>query len=208
MKTLINILIREFNYRTNSKLFGVFLIYVLTPACVTTPVETEKQGIEIIEDYRVETSIKQEFNEAVQLLNQQKYDQAIILLKNITDTTKNFTAPYINLGMAYTKINKFEKAEDSFKKALKLNPDHPLAKNEMAVVYRNIGKFEEARKLYEEVLVMHPDFHPARKNLGVLCDLYLQDLNCAFKQYEIYLTAIPNEKIIKIWLADVKNRMK
>ena len=208
MQTLIHNIFLHINSQTNRKLFGVFLMVLLTPACVTTPVETETNGIEIFEDYRVDASIKQEFNQAVQLLNEQKYDQAIELLTNITETTKTFTAPYINLGMAYSKVNKFEKAENNLKKALKLNPNHPLAKNEMAVVYRNIGKFEEARTLYEEVLVMHPDFHPARKNLGILCDLYLQDLNCAFEQYELYISAFPDEKKIQIWMADVTNRMK
>jgi len=207
IKNLSNVDIR----RVLCILPGVIVISILLPSCTSQPVKntnSETGVIEIIEDYRVDSSVKNNFNQAVKLLNQQKYEEAITLLNSITSTTKTFTAPYINLGIAYSKINKLEEAEQNFIKALKLNPRHPLAKNELAAIYRRTGKFSEAKSLYEEVLNSYSDFQPARKNLGILCDLYLQDLSCAFKQYELYLAANPNDKNMKIWMADVKNRIK
>ena len=189
----------------------VLLITILLPSCTNQSVKnanSDTEIIEIIEDYRVDSNTKNNFNKAVKLLNQHKYEEAIVLLNTITKTTKTFTAPYINLGIAYSKINKLEEAEQNFVKALKLNPEHPLAKNELATIYRKTGNFSKAKSLYEEVLNSYSYFHPARKNLGILCDLYLQDLNCASKQYELYLSANPNDKNMKIWMADVKNRIK
>lgn len=208
MKQIYRDILKKLGKQTISKLFVVFSLSTLVPACMTTPIQNDSLDIEIIEDHRIEPSAKHDFNRAVALLNQKEYEQAIKLLEKITKKTKIFTAPYINLGMAYKELNEFPKAEENLKKALKLNPHHPLAKNEMAVVYRSMGKFIEAKKLYIEILTSHPSFLPARKNLGILCDLYLQDLNCAYKHYEIYLAAIPDEKKIKIWMTDVKNRMK
>ena len=208
MDTKYNVSKNKVKNKTTFRLFFLTCVFLLIPACATAPKEQGPQTIEIIEDYRVDSRVREDFNNAVNLLTQHEYEKAIILLNKITENTKNLTAPYINLGMAYIRIDKLEDAEESLTKALKLNPNHPLAKNEMAVVYRKTGRFSQARVLYEEVLSTYPDFLPARKNLGILCDLYLQDLKCANKHYEIYSASNQDQKNMRIWLADVKNRMK
>jgi hypothetical protein len=56
-------------------------------------------------------------------------------------------------------------------------------------------------------LTMYPDFLPGRKNLGVLCDIYLQDLECALQNYEEYLKGVPGDEKVAIWITDVKSRI-
>lgn len=163
--------------------------------------------IEITEKFGVDPEVRGEFNQAVELLRQENYEDAIRLLKAVTGKTSKFSAPYINLGIAYTKTNDLEKAEESFKKAIEISQQHPVAHNELGLVYRKTGRYQEARTLYETLLAIYPDFLPARKNLGVLCDIYIQDLDCALEQYEEYLEAIPEDEKVKIWVADVKKRM-
>ena len=166
-----------------------------------------KGVIEISESFGVDPEIRGEFNQAVILLNQENYPEAIRLLKAVSGKTSKFSAPYINLGIAYARTNELEKAEENFKKALEISQQHPVAQNELGLIYRKTGRYVEARQLYETLLVMYPDFLPARKNLGVLCDIYIQDLNCALEQYEEYLKGIPEDEKVKIWVADVKSRM-
>jgi Flp pilus assembly protein TadD len=163
--------------------------------------------IQISENYGVDPEIRKEFDEAVVLLNQSEYAEAIKLLKAVSGKTSKFSAPYINLGIAYVRTDELGKAEESFKKALEINNQHPVAHNELGLVYRKTGRYAEARQLYESLLVMYPDFMPARKNLGVLCDIYLQDLTCALEQYEKYLSDMPDDEKVKIWVADVNSRM-
>lgn len=163
--------------------------------------------IEIHENYGVDPEIRNEFKQAVALLNEEKYEEAIKLLKAVCGQTSKFSAPYINLGIAYERINEYKEAEKSFKKALEINENHPVAKNELGLIYRKTGRYKEAREVYENLLAMYPDFLPARKNLGILCDIYLQDLNCALDEYNEYLKGIPDDKKVKIWVADVKSRM-
>ena len=79
---------------------------------------------------------------------------------------------------------------------------------ELGLVYRKTGRYKEARTLYESLLSMYPDYLPAHKNLGVLCDIYIQDLRCALDQYQAYLDGMPDDEKVKIWVADVKSRMK
>lgn len=167
-----------------------------------------KGVIEISENYGVDPAVREEFKKSVALLSQEKYPEAIKLLIDVTGKTNKFTAPYINLGIAYARTGKMKEAEDSLKKALEINKHHPVALNELGLVYRKTGRYKEAREVYQSVLDVYPEFLPARKNLGVLCDIYLQDLNCALSEYEAYLKRVPDDKKVKIWIADVKNRMK
>jgi len=41
----------------------------------------------------------------------------------------------------------------------------------------------------------------------VVCDLFLNDLGCALENYLAYQKAFPDEKVIEIWIADVRSRM-
>lgn len=166
-----------------------------------------KGVIEIVENFGVDPEIRSEFQQALVLLDAENYGDAIRLLKGVTGKTSKFSAPYINLGIAYARTGELEKAEESFNKALAINNLHPVASNELGLVYRQTGRYPQARQLYESLLTTYPDFLPARKNLGVLCDIYIQDLDCALEQYEEYLKGIPDDEKVKIWVADVKSRM-
>lgn len=178
------------------------------PADAVNPNNCLPKGvIEISENFGVDPEIRGEFNQAVNFMSQENYAEAIKLLKAVAGKTSKFSAPYINLGIAYSRTGDTEKAEENFKSALEINKLHPVAINELGLIYRKTGRYVEARKLYEDLLSMYPDFLPARKNLGVLCDIYIQDLNCALEQYEEYLKGIPEDEKVKIWVADVKSRM-
>lgn len=166
-----------------------------------------KGVIEITENYKVEPAIAQQFNNSLRLLKEEKYDEAIRLLKSVTAKAKRFSAPHINLGIAYARTDQTELAEESLKTALEYQQSHPVALNELGLLYRKTGRYLEARAAYESLLQSYPDFLPARKNLGVLCDIYIQDLNCARSQYEEYLLGIPGDEKVKIWLADVNSRI-
>ena len=64
-----------------------------------------------------------------------------------------------------------------------------------------------ARLSYERALGVLPGYHFALRNLGVLCDLYLNDLECALQNYENYAEIVSDEREVKIWIADIRNRL-
>jgi Tfp pilus assembly protein PilF len=166
-----------------------------------------RQGFVITEAFKMDESSRREFDQAVAMMKDQDYDHAIDLLNKVIDRSPGVTAPYIDIAMAYEHIGKLEQAEENLKTALKLFPDHPVACNEYGLLYRKTGRFAEARAIYEKAIARFPDYYPAHRNLGILCDLYLNDPTCALNQYKIYSKARPEDKQVKIWLVDLQSRL-
>ena len=188
----------------------LLLLSILMVSCAT-PTKKPKEDpatrdIEIIEEYGVDADVKEKFNKSVKLISDEKYDEAITLLLEVVARSTKHSAPYVNLGIAYSKLGKIVEAEESLLKALKVTPTHPVTNNELALVYRKSGRFEEAKNIYQNVIKVYPQFLPVRKNLGILCDLFMNDLDCAIENYEAYLKIKPDHKKIKIWLIDLKRR--
>jgi len=169
--------------------------------------EDGREGFIIMEVSRMDASSRRDFEHAVAILNEQEYDRAIDLLEKVIEQSPGVTAPYINMAIACQYIGKLEQAEEHLKTALLLVPGHPVACNEYGLLYRKTGRFVEARVIYEKALSRFPDYYPVHRNLGILCDLYLNDLACALKHYEIYSEASPEDKQVKLWIADLRVRL-
>jgi Flp pilus assembly protein TadD len=166
----------------------------------------DERGLTITDHAWVGSGARGDFQRAVGLLEQQQYAAAIPVLVQVTEAAPKLTTPYIDLGIAYSRVGDLEHAKASLEKAVELNPRHPAALNELGVVYRKLGRFADARRSYERALEQHPDFHFARLNLAILCDLYLADTTCALEQYERYAQAVPADEKAAMWLADLRNR--
>lgn len=158
------------------------------------------------ENIKLDPAVRAEFDAALELLNAGKYERGIELLTRVSQQAPRSTAPYINLAIAQQSLGKLEAAEENLKKALAIDPNHPVANNEAGILYRRTGRFAEARKAYERVIGQYPTFIPARKNLAILCDLYIKDFACALTNYQIVSDASPNDKTVQTWIADVKTR--
>jgi lipoprotein NlpI len=104
-------------------------------------------------------------------------------------------------------MNDLEAAERQLTRALEINPQHPIALNELGIVYRKTARFAEARQQYEAALDVYPGYHYARRNLAILCDLYLADMDCALENYEAYMATVHGDDEASMWLKDVRYRM-
>ena len=202
----------------------VLLVAVMTTlaACNTTPSKPastsistsasaqiqveESVGFTLIEDARVEGDVRVDYDRALDLLARGNSAEGIALLETVAATTPNLSAPRISLAIAHHRLGDLEAAEQHLLQALSINPDHPIALNELGIVYRKTARFAEARQQYEAALAVYPGYHYARRNLAVLCDLYLADLECALSNYEAYMATVLSDDEAAMWLKDVRYR--
>lgn len=196
----------------NTALLSVALC--LLSACATTQAPRsssrleiqEAVGFTITEEARVGGSVRTDYEVALTLLRQGRQDDGVALLEAVVAEAPQFSAPYIDLGVAYHQAGDLEAAEQNLLLALEQNFDHPIAHNELGIVYRKTGRFAEARRSYENALAIYPGYHFARRNLAILCDLYLADLDCALKNYEAYMATVPSDDEASMWIADLRLR--
>ncbi len=182
---------------------------VSTPAPTTPPrVEVQQDvGFTIVEQGRVDGRARVDYDQALQYLNVGQNERGIALLESVVAGSPHLAAPWIDLGIARHRNGDLEAAERALLRALETSPDHPIAHNELGIIYRKTARFAEARARYRSALVVYPGYHVARRNLAVLCDLYLGDLACARDNYEAYMASVKSDEEVSIWLADLRMRM-
>jgi Flp pilus assembly protein TadD len=176
----------------------------------TTPARIEIQeavGFTITEEVRVPGEVRLDYDRALGLLEQGQLEEGVDVLTAVAEQVPDLSAPRIDLGVAYHQLNDLEAAESHLVKALEINPQHPIALNELGIVYRKTARFTEARQSYEAALDVYPGYHYARRNLAILCDLYLADMDCALENYEAYMATVRSDDEASMWLKDLRYRM-
>ncbi|MDJ0890209.1 MAG: tetratricopeptide repeat protein [Gammaproteobacteria bacterium] len=100
-------------------------------------------------------------------------------------------------------------ADGTVTKAVLTSSGDPDAYNTLGILHRRAGRFEQAREAYQRALTLRPDYAAAHLNLGILCEVYFQDMDCAIRQYEAHQrhSSIANPRI-NAWIEDLHQRNK
>ena len=178
-----------------------------TPSPTSNVEVQEEVGFTITEEARIGGSLRADYEVALVYLQQGRLDEGIAILETVADAAPELSAPRIDLGIAYHRAGDLEAAESHLSRAIETNAEQPVAHNELGIIYRKTGRFQEARRSYEKALAIYPGFHYARRNLAVLCDLYLADLECALENYEAYMTTVPSDDEASMWISDLRYRL-
>ncbi len=205
-----------YKYKTEAILRGsfIFLLSLLLFACAGGQIKQATDDADAIALremsglVELDPAVEVDFNKAVALMKQEKNAQAIEILKTVIEREQRLPAPFVNIALAYNRIGESAMAEENLLKALTLDMGNAIANNELGLLYRKQGKFDAARMAYQKAIDNNPEYLPAKRNLGVLCDLYLRDFECALEQFEAYLYLQAEDKTMAIWVADVKLRLK
>jgi tetratricopeptide (TPR) repeat protein len=152
---------------------------------------------------------QQFYTEAVSSLKSGKTKDALELLKQVSTDAPDKPYVFTNLGLAYFKLKQPDLAEQAFQEAVKRNNDDAVAHNHLGILQRHKGAFEEARKHYQRAIDIDSNYAPAYLNLGILFDIYFQDLVKALRHYQKYQALISEENSqVTGWIADIERRLK
>jgi tetratricopeptide (TPR) repeat protein len=105
-------------------------------------------------------------NTANNLYESGKYIEAIEAFQSAIKKDSKSTGAYNGLGVAYMKLQEYEKAEIALKKALGIEPDSAWVHSNLGLMYSETGRYEEAVSAFKEALKVNPDLEIAHLNLG------------------------------------------
>jgi len=100
---------------------------------------------------------------------QQDWQLAIEQYEQAIGINPKFTQPYNQLGYAYRFLEQYDKAEDAFRKYIKLIPDDPNPYDSYAELLMKMGKFNASIESYERALGFNPNFVPS--HVGIASNL-------------------------------------
>jgi tetratricopeptide (TPR) repeat protein len=159
----------------------------------------------------VSAGMQSEFRRALELMEAGKYSEAVPLLEGVLAKNDQLSGAQINLAIASmnTAADKeyYDKAEKALLRAVQINSRSAVAYNQLGLLYRRTGRFEESKKAYRQAISLDSDYAMPYVNMGILCDIYLQDFGCAIEYFEKYKLLAPAQaEKTAGWLTELKRR--
>ncbi|MDH3714904.1 MAG: tetratricopeptide repeat protein [Gammaproteobacteria bacterium] len=152
-------------------------------------------------------AVLEQFDVAVAAMRAGEFDAARETLEELLESNPDVVGAHVNLGITRLRLRDEPGAMQAFETALGLRPQHPVVLNQLAIIERRAGRFSEAQGLYQQALDGQPDYPPLHLNLGILCDLYLRQADCALSHYARYV-ALGGEQAerVGLWIVDLERR--
>jgi Flp pilus assembly protein TadD len=149
----------------------------------------------------------QQFEKALTLLSGGDLAPAAKEFQRLSEAYPDYSGPQTNLGIVYLKMGKLPDAEKALKSATQRGEPSAVAFNQLGIVYRKLGRFKDADDAYSRALQIDPGYALAHLNLGVLCDLYLQQPQRALEELQKYLELTPNpDTRVPAWVKELQGR--
>ena len=156
---------------------------------------------------RLSEEIEDQFNHGIRAIYDQDFDKAEEIFLSMTQNYPTLSGPYANLGAVLTTKKDYSSAELAFLRALQLNTNNPEIYNQLGLMYRQSGQFDKALETYKLGLETAPDNTNLLRNTGILLELYLGTPEAALEYYQRYMKIKPDDKQVKIWIADLSQRI-
>jgi tetratricopeptide (TPR) repeat protein len=152
---------------------------------------------------------QQDYLLAIAALKNGDSAKALELLLRLSREAADKPNVFTNLGLAYFQLQQADLAEQAFAQALERNANDAIAHNHLGILKRRKGEFQDALLEYQRAIEIDTDYALAHLNLGILFDLYLQDLEKALQQYRKYMDLTSEENAqVAGWIVDIERRLK
>jgi protein O-mannosyl-transferase len=90
----------------------------------------------------------------------------VTLWNDAKKKSPNLVRPYNNVGEAYDKLGKYDKAIVEFEGSLKIDPNYFFGLNNLGNIYGKQRKLPEAISYFQKALKLKPNYSPAHYNIA------------------------------------------
>ena len=141
-----------------------------------------------------------------QLLQQQKYEEALAAYQKALAMAPNAPGLHFDLGNTYWRMEKFDQAASALEAELKSNPNHAQANFELGDIDVKQGQAEKGVALLERAVALNPSLTEAHRSLGraFLAERRYPE---ALRELLIVVQAEPSDHTVHAMLASLYQRM-
>ncbi len=191
------------NHSYQQIIISVILLTTLS-ACQMLPIrsDTDKKA-----NTEISSEVRQKYAYALQLMGAGNDDAALKVFNGVSQLNDGLSGPYVNRGLIYLRADKKKQAEQQFRAAINRNAENVTALNQLGVLLREKKEFKAARKNYEAALAVDNNHANTHLNLGVLCDIYLQDKPCAMEHFQAYIKLNGEDEAVANWIIDLQEQL-
>lgn len=173
----------------------------------------------------VSSAVQVDYGTAVAHMAAGDFSAAVTQWQALAAQTPADPLVYANMALSYYHLQKYEQGlqvladftqvSDTASRLHSAAPDtpHPAMADTCAtfkvaaLLQRQQGLFQHAAQSYQQAAECAPEDADIPYNLGILYDLYLQDLEQALQQYRRALELLPDNEQLTRWVTDVERRL-
>jgi Tfp pilus assembly protein PilF/predicted AlkP superfamily phosphohydrolase/phosphomutase len=129
-------------------------------------------------------------NAASILLNRGETEEAVKMLERLAADHPEFTVSVVPLALAYSLNGDKDKALETYRSALRRDPENPALYNYIGNLLMEKGDQRRAEEAFRKAVEIYPDFTDAHNSLGILHEKR-GDFQTAKKEYEVAIEVDP-----------------
>ena len=149
---------------------------------------------------------EEQYRNGLSLMEDQLFEEARQHWADMSVIFGQYPGVWSNLGLAYYQLENYDEAVAAYGKAEELDPTFCPVHALSGIAYRELGRFDDAQASYYAAIDCAPDEGRHYYNLGILLDLYRNDLEGALEFYRKARRLMPDNEKLNIWVVDLARR--
>lgn len=148
-----------------------------------------------------------EYRNGLSLMEDERFDEALQHWADMSVVFGQYPGVWSNLGLAHYQLGNYEEATSAYEQVESIDPTFCPVHALSGVAYRELGRFDDAQASYYAAIDCDPDDGRHYYNLGILLDLYRNDLESALEFYRKARRLMPDNEQLNIWVIDLARRV-
>jgi tetratricopeptide (TPR) repeat protein len=187
------------------------IISLLLAGCTSAPEFLEGSGAwNDPEEMPASSRVQREYQAALQYMETGDGATAMLQFEDFVASNPRWPGGYVNLAILYDADERTDEAVELLNHAVSIDPEFVPALNHLGVIKRRQGDFKGAEQAWLRATRISPQYEYAWYNLGVLYELYMQDLRAAldhFRRYQELAVQAGGDPKVAGWITDLERRV-